>query len=171
METGKGTEVKNLDELNIETKEQLMKLVEVEEEQEEVAQAESLSIAERMMRRAKSNTFTLAFVDEKNDDEIEIEFRLLYSQERRELLELINNIQGITDGEDVDLVKFNAAFDSLKELVKEVTVTPTMNEYYDSEVCQDGDIFEIAMSVMGRTVKTVEDARQFRDNEPDAVLP
>ena len=69
METGKGTQVKNLDELNIESKEALMKLLEVEEEQEEVAQAESLSVAERMMRRAKSNTFTLAFVDEKNDDE------------------------------------------------------------------------------------------------------
>jgi len=171
METGKGTEVPNLDELNLQDKAEMLKLIDRDEKQDETTRTENLSIAERMMRRAKTNTFTLAFVDTKNDDEIEIEFRLLYSKERRDLLNLINNIQGITDGEEVDLVKFNSAFESLRELVKNVTVDEGMNTYYDSDVCQDGDIFEIAMSVMGRTVQTVEQARQFREKQPDAVLP
>jgi len=170
METGKGTEVPNLDELNLQDKEALMKLLDRDEKKDEATRTENLSTAERMMRRAKTNTFTLAFVDTKNDDEIEIEFRLLYSKERRDLLNLINDIQGITEGEEVNLVKFNSAFDSLRELVKNVTVDEGMNAYYDSDVCQDGDIFEIAMSVMGRTVQTVEQARQFREKQPDAVL-
>ena len=171
METGKGTEVPNLDELNLQDKAEMLKLIDRDEKQDETTRTENLSIAERMMRRAKTNTFTLAFVDTKNDDEIEIEFRLLYSKERRDLLNLINDIQGITEGEEVNLVKFNSAFDSLRELVKNVTVDEGMNAYYDSDVCQDGDIFEIAMSVMGRTVQTVEQARQFREKQPDAVLP
>lgn len=159
----KGKEVKNLDELNREEKLRLLKEIEVDEEQEQEEREEQLTVAERMMRRAMTNTFTLTFVDTKHDDEISIEFRLLYTQERRDLLKLIDSIQKMTDEGDVDLDRFNDAFDELKALVKKVTVTPGMNQYYDSEMCQDGDIFEIAMSVMGRTVSAVEQARGFRD--------
>lgn len=162
MDTGK--EVKNLDEINAEQKLALLKDIEKDETAKAVEQEKELSIAERMMRRAETNTFTITFTDTKNDDEIPIEFRLLYTQERRDLLKLISGIQDLmkdTDTPDID--KLNQAFDELKGLVKNVTITEGMNTYYDSEKCQDGDIFEIAMTVMGRTVSAVEQARSFRE--------
>ena len=155
---------KTTKEVNLEKIEMLDGIVEREKEQEAVTLEQSLTIAERMMRRAKSKTFTLGFLDEKNDDEIEIEFRLLYTQERRSLMELIDKLQKLQnqDGVDVDVSLFNDALDSLKELVKNVTVTEDMNMYYNSEVCQDGDIFEIARAVMSQTTNTLDDARSFR---------
>ena len=138
-------------------------IVEKEETQVTTDYEQSLTVAERMMRRSKSKTFTLGFLDEKNDDEIEIEFRLLYSQERRGLMELIDKLQKLQGREDVDIHMFNTALDELKALVKKVTVTEGMDVYYDSDVCSDGDIFEIARSVMARTTTTLESAQSFRD--------
>lgn len=155
-------EVENLDELNIQRKEDLMRIVERDEEKEKETQDKHLSVAERMMRRAQSNTFTLTFLDELNDDEIPIEFRLLYSKERRDLLKLIDEVQDLRDGETIDIDVLNEKLDELKGFVKNVTMTPGMEAYYDSEFCQDIDITQIARAVMARTVSTVEEARSFR---------
>ena len=158
-----GKEV-NLDELNIRNKEELLaQFVVPDEEKKQADNEKSLSIAERMMRRAQSKSFKLTFVDVANDDEIELEFRLLYSGERRDLLKLIEKIQKLQDeNESVDLDAFNDTLDALKTLVKKVTLTEGMIDYYDSEYCQDGDIFEIAKSVMAHTVQVVEESRSFR---------
>jgi len=156
------SEKKTRAEINREREALLNSFVEKEEGQETATRDQSLSVAERMMRRAESKTFTLGFLDEKNDDEIEIEFRLLYTQERRNLIELINKVQTLQGNEEVDLAKFNDVLDSLKGIVKKTTVTEGMDVYYDSEKCQDGDIFEIAKAVMMRTVGTLEDAKSFR---------
>lgn len=164
-------EVENLDELNVRRKAELMEIAEKDEEKTEEEQERYLSIAERMMRRAQGKTFKLTFVDEKNDDEIVIEFRLLYSAERRDFLKTIQDLQELQEQDEVDLGKLDELIEVLKELVKAVTVTEGMDAYYDSEYCQDGDIYEIALAVMSRTIGMVEDARSFREERSDEVLP
>lgn len=153
---------KNLDEINVEAKEKLLQVVEKDEKIEGEEREEKLSVAERMKRRAIGNTFTLTFIDEVHDDEIELEFRLLFSGERRDFLKLIQELQGMKDSTDVVLM--NEKLDNLIELVKAVTVTEGMNEYYDSEMCQDQDIIDIATAVLAKSISTVEEAQRFRNN-------
>lgn len=150
---------KNLDELNIERREAMRQLSQRDEEKDKQEQDEALTIAERMIRRAISNTFTMTFRDEKNEDEITIEFRMLFSEERRRMLEMIQDVQGLKPSETDQL---NRVMDSFKDLIKQVTVTEGMDAYYDSEYCQDADIFEIAASLLQTSVNMLEDARRFR---------
>ena len=163
METGKGTEVPNLDELNIQSREELMKLIDRDEKKDEETRTEHLSTAERMMRRAQGKTFTLTFLDQTNNDEIPITFRPLYSGERREVLELVDVLSKLQDTDDLDISLLNTKIDELKGFVKKATITEGMIEYYDSEYCQDSDITEIARVIIARTVSMVEGARSFRE--------
>lgn len=152
-----------LEDRNISEKDRLLLIAEEDEKKEEEAEQKALSIAERMMRRAQNKTFTLTFLDTGNDDEIPIEFRILYSKERREVLELAEEVLTLQTLESADdISKLNDCMDKLKEYVKAVTVTEGMNNYYDSSLCQDTDIYEIIRAVIARTVGTVEEARSFR---------
>ena len=157
-----GTEVKNLDEINIESREHLMSLVDRDEKVEKKDQDEALSISERMMRRAQNKTFVLTFVDQTNDDEIPITFRPLYSGERREMLELVDDLSKLQEDENLDIKELNDKIDELKEFVKKATISD-MDAYYESEYCQDADITEISRAIIARTVSMVEDARKFRE--------
>jgi len=149
------------DRYNLQERERLLAVAEAEVEKDERVEEDSLSIAERMMRRAQHKTFTLNFGDDKNSDDIPVEFRILYSAERREVLKLINNIQKLKES-DTDIDKINELFDTIKTYVKKVTVTKGMNEYYDSEFCQDDDLLEVIREVMNRTVTALDTAKSFR---------
>lgn len=143
----------------LQARRELSELMEDTEVKKQSDLDQNLSVAERMMRRAKSNTFTLEFKDEKYGDSIGIEFRVLYSKERRRILEIINGVQNIDPVKDIE--KLNDKLDEFLEIIKAVTVTEGMDAYYDS-VCQDSDIIEIASGLLTHSVALLEDARRFR---------
>jgi len=119
--------------------------------------AQSLSIAERLMRRLKAKTFKLTLQDDLGD--IELEVRMMTTSERLLATSLLSKMSTL----DEDVESYIKCLEELKQLAKEITLTDGFAEYADSEaVTEDVLLALILTSISGSKQEFGNDINFFR---------
>ena len=113
---------------------------------------QNLSVADRLMRRAELVKFKTVFSDDLGD--IEIETRQLSSSERFQATKLFDDL-ALSEKEPK---KYAEAVDEFKKMAKEITVTPGMDAYYDSEMVSDDIVIAIVTRTFQGTMSFVGEA-------------
>lgn len=113
---------------------------------------DNLSVADRLMRRAKLKKFKTVFKDDLGD--VEIETRQLSSSERFQATKLFEELS-LSEKEPE---KYAEAIEGFKKMAKEITVTPNMDVYYDSEMVSDDVVIAIVTRTFQGTMSFVGEA-------------
>lgn len=113
---------------------------------------QSLSVADRLMRRADLAKFKTIFTDDLGD--FVIETRQLTSSERLQAVTL-NNMLAESDKIPE---KYMEAIDGFKKLAKEITLTPGMDTYYDSDQVSDDVLIAVVYRTFTGTMQFVGEA-------------
>jgi len=118
---------------------------------------DTLSVADRLMRRAEKTTFKTVFQDDLGD--FAVETRLMTSSERMKALEL-NRMLG--KGSE-DLNNYADAIKGLKELASEICMTPGVDAYLLSDNVSDDVVVSMVLrTVYGTLEKVGESTTSFR---------
>ena len=126
----------------------------------------SLSIADRLMRRTQLARFQILFQDDLGD--FSIETRQMTSRERFRTTELTN----LLDQSEKETKKYTEAIEGLRQLAKEITLTPGMDDYYDSDQVTDEVVLLLVLRTFRGTLKMGGDAITFfREEQRGPVLP
>jgi len=116
-----------------------------------------MTVAERLMRRVKITRFKTIFSDDLGD--VAVETRQMTSTERSRAVEL-NDLLAQSE-KDPD--KYADAVKKYKEFAKEITLTPGMDVYYDSDQVSDDVLIAIVTRTFQGTMKLVgESITSFR---------
>lgn len=124
----------------------------------------TLSVADRLMRRIEAKHFETVFVDDLG--EFVVETRLMTSSERFHALE-INKKIGETGG---DLDEYEKLMKQMKQVARDITVTPGMNIYWESDQVSDDVIVALVMRTVYGTLEAVGDSlTSFRGEQSRSV--
>ena len=136
----------------IEQRESFKESAEKRKTERKLEDVRNLGVAERLMRRVQAKRFQIVFEDE--EGEFPVETRLMTSNERYQALKL-NEVLSKA-GENLD--QYQEAMAGLKDLAREVTVTPGMDAYYDSDQVSDDVILAVVMRTVYGTLEAVGDS-------------
>jgi len=101
----------------------------------------NLGVADRLMRRAQLARFKTVFMDDLGD--FAVETRQMTSAERARCVALNNRLAA----SEADPAEYAEAVEGFRQLAKEVTLTPGMDAYYDSDMISD----DVLIAVVSRT--------------------
>jgi hypothetical protein len=107
----------------------------------------NMSIAERLMRRTELVTFDILFKDDFG--EFNVKTRLMSSLERDIAFKLNTQLN--------DVKKYKDTVEEMKDLARQITVTPGMGEYFGSDKVTDEAVIGLVMTTAFKSLNKVGD--------------
>lgn len=126
-----------------------------------LAPLRNLNAAERLLRKAKRKTYYIKIPDPGEPVDITVETRMMTVPEREQALALNEQLKLVGDDQE----RMKEVMAEFRSLAREITVDPSMDEYWESDYATDDTSILLVMFTTQYSIQEMgETFKSFRGN-------